>query len=297
MSSRFRMYSVGLALALLAGCGGKGGDVGTMMSQIGLGGGNKGGSNGNSADMITHAAQAGVAAWNFTQINESQEDAMGQSVGTTLLSETPAVNDSKLQSYVNLVGLTVASASSNPSGNYVFCVLDRPDVNAFSGPNGYIFITRGAVALMQDEAELAGVLGHEITHVCNHDGLHNVQGEAQKGALMKALQVDNRTARLTAVMDAGVNAIINTQYSQPQEDAADIGGVKIMTAAGYDPHSYLHYLQRLQSVQTSSPGVQIMSTHPDIGHRIANVQQQIEQLPASGGATLADRFTQNVSLK
>jgi len=291
------MCWIGVALTLLAGCGGKGGDVlSQMQTSLGMGG-NKGGSSGTTAEKIGQGLQAGTAEWNALQINTQQEDAIGQSVGITLLNQTPAVSDSKLQRYVNLIGLTVATASPNPSGNYVFCVLDRPDINAFSGPNGYIFITRGAVAQMQDEAELAGVLGHEITHVCNHDGLHNVQAAAHKGALMKALQVDDRTARASALIGGGVDAIINNQYDQPQEDAADVGAVKILVAAGYDPNSYLHFLQRLQSEQGSSPAGQIMSTHPDINHRIANVQQQIDKLHPTGGATLADRFGQNVSLK
>jgi predicted Zn-dependent protease len=168
--------------------------------------------------------------------------------------------------------------------------LNRPDVNAFSGPNGYIFITVGALRQMQDEAELAGVLGHEIAHVCHHDGLHRLQVAAQEGALNDAMKLTNQTQRLAALTNLGVDIITKKGYDQPEENAADTASVDYIAAAGYDPRSYLRFLQRLQAKSGRSRQSSIMSTHPGIAERIGNVSAEIDRLNITGGATLADRF-------
>ena len=169
--------------------------------------------------------------------------------------------------YVNLVGLTVASASPNPGGNWVFGVLETSEVNAFSGPNGYVFVTRGALLHMQDEAELAGVLAHEISHVCSHDGLTQVKAAEQQGAAGRRRCRRGRDPQVhpfSALVNSGVNVITSEGYSKPQEFAADQHGVVAMVAAGYDPSSYLRFLQGLQS-SGGARGGQLMGTHPGIG--------------------------------
>jgi predicted Zn-dependent protease len=221
-------------------------------------------------------------------ITEEQEDAMGQSVGVQLTSTYGLYNDPQAEKYVTLVGLTVASSSTSPTGNYVFGILDTPEVNAFSGPNGYVFITRGALAQMHDEAELAGVLGHEIAHVCHHDGRHLVETEERNGAIKDLLATNNSVQQFNVLTDAGIDAITKSGYTQPQEFDADKDGVVFMTAAGYDPNSYLHFLQRI--LQEQSGGGQVFSTHPDVIDRLKKVSDQINTMNHTGGATLPDRF-------
>jgi predicted Zn-dependent protease len=227
-------------------------------------------------------------------ITPQDEDAMGQSVGVQLTSTYGIYNDPQAEKYVTLVGLTVASSSTNPTGNYVFGILDTPEVNAFSGPNGYVFITRGALAQMRDEAELAGVLGHEIAHVCHHDGRHLVETEERNGAIQDLLATNNAAQQFSALTDAGIDAITKTGYSQPQEFAADKDGVVFMTAAGYDPNSYLHFLQRI--LQEQSGGGQVFSTHPDVIDRLKKVSDQINGMNHTGGATLPDRYFRNIAV-
>jgi len=97
------------------------------------------------------------------------------------------------------------------------------------------------------------------------------------------------------IRDAGIDVITKTGYTQPQEFAADQEGVKIMTAAGYDPHSYLRFLQRLEQLQGSAAGGQLMSTHPGISERVKRVAEQIAAMNNPGGAILADRFAKSVN--
>jgi beta-barrel assembly-enhancing protease len=240
--------------------------------------------------------KAGVHTVQAFAISEKDEDSIGQSVGVTLTGEYGVVNDDKLLNYVTMVGLTVAGSSPNPGGNYVFGILDTSEVNAFSGPNGYIFITRGALADMRDEAELAGVLAHEISHVCHHDGLHEVQTAAKEGALKESLQASNATGKFVALSDAGVNVITKVGYTQPEEFAADQSAVHIMSAAGYNPGHYLKFLQRLQDLEGSNGG-KLMSTHPGIDDRIKRVAAELGKVKNPGTAALADRFTKNVPQK
>ena len=223
-------------------------------------------------------------------MSEKDEDVLGQSVGVALTSRYGLSEDPKQLKYVTMVGLTVASASPAPNGNYVFGILNTEEVNAFSGPNGYIFITHGLLMRLKDEAELAGVLGHEISHVCSHDGLHQVQAAERSSAAAEAISAaSSESARFSAVIDQGVDVITKQSYTQPQEFDADQHGVQIMAAAGYDPQSYLRFLQRLQQAEGSSAGGRLMSTHPGISQRVGRVAGQVQAMKR-GGATLAQRF-------
>jgi predicted Zn-dependent protease len=229
---------------------------------------------------------------NAAALSTKDEDALGQSIAVALTNQYQPVKNDALQRYVNLVGLAVASASPNPGGNWIFGVLDTQDVNAFSGPNGYVFVTRGAIQHMQDEAELAGVLAHEISHVCSHDGLNQIKTKEFVGAGAQAASAaDSRLAQLSSMSDAGYDIITKTGYSQNQEFAADREGVKIMAAAGYNPESYLAFLRRVQSQEGSSGG-KLMSTHPGIGQRVTRVSQELQSM-SHAGATLAQRFQNN----
>jgi len=239
-----------------------------------------------------HLVKASGHILTAASMSEADEDALGQSVGVQLTNTYGVVNNPALQKYVSLVGLTVASASSNPSGNYVFGVLESSTVNAFSGPNGYIFITRGTLANCRNEAELAGVLAHEIAHVIHHDGLNQVKAAEQQGALKELVRASSEAAQFAVFADAGVDIITKQGYTQPQEFSADDTGVQIASAAGYDPKAYLVFLQRLAQAEGSG-GNRLMSTHPAAAKRVDKVAAAVAKLPP-GGQTLADRYTKYV---
>jgi predicted Zn-dependent protease len=231
-----------------------------------------------------HGLNALVHAGSAISLSEQDEPDLGESIAVAITNQYHLTTDERLARYVALVGLTVASASPNPSGNWVFGVLETPEVNAFSTPNGYVFVTRGALMRMQDEAELAGVFAHEIGHVCHHDGLNQIKAAEWKSAAVEGSQANARTAQLSGAADAGLNAVTNTAYSQPQESAADAAAVQIVYAAGYDPHSFLRFIQ---NNETGGGG---FSTHPGGAKRAQTISAQIAKL-RPGGATMAQRFT------
>src|SRR5690349_3187256 len=99
------------------------------------------------------------------QMTEAEEQALGQSVSLKIREKYGVAQDASVHRYVSLVGLALAQGSTRPALPWTFIVLDTDAVNAFAAPGGYVHITKGALALMSSEAELAGVLGHELTHV------------------------------------------------------------------------------------------------------------------------------------
>jgi predicted Zn-dependent protease len=107
--------------------------------------------------------------------NPKRQEDLGQSIAVAISNRYPVSRNRALNEYVNLVGLTVASVSPKPELKFAFGVLETNDVGAYSTPGGYVFVTRGALALMNDESELAGVLAHEVAHVVANHGIEAVK--------------------------------------------------------------------------------------------------------------------------
>jgi predicted Zn-dependent protease len=250
---------------------------------------NMGGCSVNGIDVGAIAGGAGKLV-QATSLSEKDEISIGQSVAVQATNRWKIYPDEKLNRYVTLVARTVGQSSPETKLKLFCAVLDTDEVNAFSGPHGYIFVTRGAIAKMHDESELAGVLGHEIGHIVKQHGLNAVKTEGQKQGLMEMASGANaHFAHFDKLADIGGEAIINTGFSQPQEEEADSEGVKYVVAAGYDPDGFLHFLQRIAKEQGA--GGKPFGTHPGAGARVKLVSDEINKLGAAGqGATLADRF-------
>ena len=228
-------------------------------------------------------------------LNQRQERAIGESVSLAATNQNGVTKNERLAQYVVLVGQTVASRTSMADIPWVFGVLDTDKVNAFSGPGGYVWVTRGAIERMQDESELAGVLGHEIGHVVNHHGLDAAKNAGRlDAAATAATSANSQAGALGDISDKIVDVIMNTGFSQPQEYEADAAGVNFVAAAGYDPNGFLHFLQRIRDQQKA--GQQVFSTHPGMDDRIKKIQDQISAAGTGGtGATMKARFASYTS--
>jgi predicted Zn-dependent protease len=227
-------------------------------------------------------------------INDSDQQAMGESVAMAVTSRYPIVRDNKLNQYVALVGLTLANASNRPDANWLYAVVDTPEVNAFSGPDGYILITRGLVRQLHDESELAGVLAHEMSHVLEKHGLQAVKQAGKAKALASLASADDRLSAFSDATNGLVDTILVKGYDRKQEEEADVRAVRLLINAGYDPLGYYSFLQRLAKEQSGSAGG-AMSTHPGAGERAKKVRQRIDELaPAKQGAINRERFEKMV---
>lgn len=267
--------------------------AGSMTSMISGGRANSGGGRGGGVDYggVAKAVGTGVTA---ARMGDDDEPAMGQSVAAVAIGRYRLVSDRKLTRYVSLVGLTLASSSPRPDGQWSFGVLDTDIVNAFSGPDGYVMITRGALSQMRDESELAGVLGHEMSHVLNHDGLEAARSAMQKQAIVEgASAASKQVAQFSQALDGTVDTVFNKGYARDQENKADAGAVQLVAAAGYDPNGYLHFIERLGTQQKQN-GSTIFSTHPGLADRVSHIREEISRAGSPRGQTLPERFTASV---
>jgi predicted Zn-dependent protease len=203
-------------------------------------------------------------------IREEDEVRIGRQIAGNLLGAAPLVKDAKLQQYVNEVGRWVAAQSSRPDLKWTFGVIESNDINAFAAPGGYVFVTRGLYARLKDEAELAGVLAHEIGHVQQKHHLKVLQQQQLIGLgsqlLGKQVGGDQAVQRL---IGSGAE-IMARGLDKSAEFEADRIGVVLATRAGYDPWGLPTVLQDIGSVSKSDSGVALLfKTHPHPDERLA----------------------------
>jgi predicted Zn-dependent protease len=211
--------------------------------------------------------------------SEADEIEIGRGVAANLLGAAPPVNDPQLQAYVNRVGQWVAMHTERPDLPWHFAVLDTNGVNAFATPGGYVFITRGMLLRMRDEAELAGVLAHEVSHVVEKHALKTMRKGALAGLAGDTLgnyAEKKGQEDFTKIVSAGTE-IYARGLDKEDEYAADRAGVVIATRAGYDPYGLPSVLQTLASINPQDDAVSLMfKTHPDSGIRLELVSNSME---------------------
>lgn len=207
----------------------------------------------------------------------------GQSIAARILARNPMIKKQSLIDYVNLVGNSVALHAGRPELKYRFAVIQSKEINAYAAPGGYIFITKPAIDLMQDESELAGALAHEIAHVTRK---HIVKALKIKGSESSAQS--GLTRFLGGVGDAGrvalsqtinkaVEILFKKGLSQEDELDADKTGTIYLATTGYDPTALRRFLRRINAVKGKKLKV-ISSTHPPAMIRINALAKQLRSM-------------------
>jgi beta-barrel assembly-enhancing protease len=213
----------------------------------------------------------------FKPASQDEEIAIGRDAAATLLGASKPIDDAAVQQYVNKVGLWIALHSDRPELPWHFAVVDSDDIDAFAAPGGFVFITRGLLLHMHNEAELAGVLGHEISHVVLKHHLNALQKAARMDLASQAAQVGMESKGYNSDLDQQlmdkVSSATRTLYSKgldkDDELDADRMGVVLAARAGYDPYGLLAVLQALEAVDPKSSSMQLlMATHPAPKDRI-----------------------------
>ncbi|HEY3644808.1 MAG TPA: M48 family metalloprotease [Gammaproteobacteria bacterium] len=214
----------------------------------------------------------------FTPASQDEEIAIGRDAAATLLGASKPIDDAPVQKYVNKVGLWIALQSDRPDLPWHFAVVDSDDIDAFAAPGGYVFLTRGLLLHLHNEAELAGVLGHEISHVVLKHHLNALQKGARMDLAGQAAQVGMEAKGYNSDLDNQlmdkVSSATRTLYSKgldkDDELDADRMGVVLAARAGYDPYGLLAVLQTLEATDPHSSSMQLlMATHPAPADRIA----------------------------
>ncbi|WP_157670653.1 M48 family metalloprotease [Chitinibacter sp. GC72] len=226
-------------------------------------------------------------------LTPEQEEALGHNVMANLLGAAPLMNDAKVQRYVNQVGLWVAMQSEQPNLNWRFGVIDTPNINSFAAAGGYILITRGLWDRIRSEAELAAILGHEITHVTQK---HHVKAlisskSQQAGSDLISIVADYNSSKSGAKAGEkggkALSEIFVRGLDKNDEYVADVNGMVLAARAGYNPYALVSVLQLLGSVNASDSTVALLfSTHPSPQERLDNIDQVVgEKLEGYADAT------------
>jgi predicted Zn-dependent protease len=224
----------------------------------------------SKAAPVTDRAQK--AQETFTPWTPEEEQQFGRAGAEKLVAIFGMVNDPALGKYVNLVGLTVAEFASRPLP-WRFGILDTNIVGAFTLPGGYVFITRGALAGMQNEAQLAGVLGHEIEHAAARHLESEIRGKKTSAwATQEAMAKTGGPAELKNAANAMMNDLFNSSLSRGKEDDADDQGTRMAAKAGYAGTGLIEFL-RVAAAASEQPENkrffgQLLSTHPAFQSRI-----------------------------
>lgn len=234
-----------------------------------------------------------------TDVDEKEEIEIGRDIAARLLGAAPLAADDALQRYVNHVGRWLAAQTERPDLPWRFGVLEAPQLNAFATPGGHIFVTRGLVARMKNEAELAGVLAHEIAHVLKKHHLKAIQKSAQLELANTVVgtftRQDDRANRREKLLAAG-SELFARGLDKDDELEADRLGVVIAARGGYDAYGLPSVLQTLQAMNPADSGVALMfKTHPAPAERLDALQKLQPTLDAYGGLPqLAQRFAGTV---
>ncbi|MDB5914651.1 MAG: peptidase [Ramlibacter sp.] len=219
-------------------------------------------------------------------IDEPREIEIGRQLASVLLGSKPLHPDPGLQRYVNRLGRWISLQSERPQLPWTFGVLDDPGFNAFAAPGGYVFVTKGLVDRV-DEAELAGILAHEVTHVTGKHHLKALAAKARSGLAAQLLASQlrgNVGGAISAQMLALGRNLYSSGLDQSDEYAADREGVALAARAGFDPYGLPAVLQQLRTAAPDNPLFSLtLSTHPP-------AQLRLEQLEASMGSRL-DAFS------
>ena len=233
-------------------------------------------------------AQETFAPW-----SSEEEQSIGDAGAAKMAAMFGFVSDDSLTRYVNLVGAGVAQFASRQLP-YRFAVLDADIVGAWAIPGGYIFITRGALASMKSEAELAGALGHEIIHCSERHLEKEIRSKKTSAWALEEAKSSTKGQELAALKaDAMLKDLFSTSLSRDKEDEADEQGTLLAVRAGYAASGLTDFLRTLKTLSddpaNSRAFGQLLSTHPPFDARIARLAPVVQRAGA-GGQTLEARF-------
>ena len=222
-------------------------------------------------------------------LSEAEELAIGQQQDVEIRREMGVYDDQALQRYVSEIGQEIARVSHRPNLPWTFTIVDSPAINAFALPGGFVYLTRGVLAYLDDESELAGVLGHEIGHVTARHAAQAYTRQAQASLGLTILSIFVPGTQPFADLGATGLGVLFLRNGREAEIEADRLGVEYGSGAGYDPAGVPRFLSTLARVNAlSERGVpNWLSTHPDPGSRVTRAE------PVAGKFVSADATKTN----
>ncbi len=233
------------------------------------------------------------------QSDITEEVRFGREVAARIIGRFGLYDKPALTKYVNLVGTVLAMSTSRPELEFHFAVLNTDEINAYAAPGGYIFVTRGALFKMQDEAELAGVLAHEISHVVEKHVVKELNIRGSEDSAVSGLarviggSTDAARAAFSQAVDQAMDILFKNGYKREDEAQADRDSVMFCALAGYEPAGLVHYFERINGIKGKQTEV-LDKTHPSYEARITLLNDTITKEGIDSGSykNYKDRFTE-----
>ena len=215
---------------------------------------------------------------NFYSIEK--EIALGKNYAQEVERQAKIIDDPVIAEYVNRVGQNLVR-NSDAKVPFTIKVIDSEDVNAFALPGGFFFVNSGLILKAETEAELAGVMAHEIAHVAARHGTRQAtRGELAQLSTIPLIFLGGWTGYGVRQAVSILVPIGFLSFSRGFESEADMLGLQYMYKTGYDPGAFVDFFEKIQSLEKKKPGTvaKVFSTHPPTDDRITNAQRNIEQL-------------------
>lgn len=215
------------------------------------------------------------------KLSAEDERELGAELAGALIKIHGLHPNDRLQKYVNVLGNHLARNSRYPNLQWRFGVLDTDDINAFSTPAGYILISHGLIKILTDEAELAGILSHEIIHVTERHHLNAIRksslaaGVANLGQILAENKKGQDESHAVKLMQLG-SEVFARGLDKKDEYAADQKGILLSNRSGYDAYGLVRVLIRLSEINTSENKVSLLfKTHPSCEERLNEIEKNI----------------------
>ena len=219
--------------------------------------------------------------WKNQEANTEREIDFGRGVSAKILGKYPILRDERKVRYISQIGTGISAQLGRPELRYFFGILDTDEINAFAAPGGYIFVTRGALKLMRNEAQLAGVLAHELAHVDQKHIVRKLKLQSTDRSVTSGIAQVLGGATLTAKIalerlnDLAFKMLMEEGLSKEDEADADQKALEMLMSTGYDLQSYLDYLQSLKPYLEQGQAKVLSKTHPTIEFRYNTLQEFI----------------------
>lgn len=212
----------------------------------------------------------------ISSMSDEQEVALGRQINDRLVRDVRLYNNRQVTNYVNAIGQRLVRHSSRPELPFTFQVVQDDSINAFATLGGFVYVNTGLIRRADNEAELAGVVAHEIAHITEKHVLDRLRQAAIAQGVLNATGVDP-----DVLVNIAYELVINRPNSRSAEYEADQVGLTILTRSNYAPVGMVNFFERLLSSGGGLP--QFLNTHPDTRNRVARLREEINPSRAAKG--------------
>ncbi len=227
----------------------------------------------------------------FNLMSPQQDVAIGKQNAAQIERQMRMLPDAEVQNYIRTIGAKLAAKAPGEKFPYQFKVVDTKEVNAFALPGGFLYVNRGAIEAAQNEAELAGVMAHEISHAALRHGTHQMTQQviAEKGLQIAAAILSSRddsgglSGQLIGRLGGGALNLAFLKFGRTAEKEADITGAEIMASAGYNPAAMAGFFETLMKMGGPRQP-EMLSDHPDPGNRVKYLNELVPKLSVAPNA-------------